>query len=227
MMTNLPNKPSRIDFEAIDRFQIEQILSSGSLESLTPAEREYYDLMNVTRGHIARFMFPGREKIVTKAGIIKLLKEEYGLSDWMARRIYEDAVNFYGLGDDIQPKAWRSLYADKLDKLANLAASTGQIKTAANLIERAAKLRGCFEAETPTIPKELLDQTPTIIYTTDAESMGAPKADRRELEEFIDSIPDIPVLHRQRIKEDAGLKKRDLLNRLLQDAKEFGEDSEN
>ena len=56
--------------------------------------------------------------------------------------------------------------------------------------------------------------------------MGAPNADRRELESFIDSIPDIPVIQRQRIKEDAGIKKRNLLTRLLQDVKEFGEENE-
>ncbi len=226
-MTNLQRKPSRIDFEGVDRFQIERILSTGSLESLTPAEREYYDLMELVRGLRARMMFPGGRKIVTKAGIIKLLKsDQYGLSDWMARQIYADALNFFYSEDNVRPRAWANLYAEKLEKYADLAASSGNLKTAASLIERAAKLRGCFDEPAPEIPEELLEQSPVEIYTTDAESMGAPKADRRELESFIDSIPDIPVIQRQRIKEDAGIKKRNLLTRLLQDVKEFGEENE-
>lgn len=224
---NLPRKPSRIDFESVDKFQIERILSTGNIDSLTPAERDYYDLMELVRGLRARMMFPGGRKIVTKAGIIKLLKsDQYGLSDWMARQIYSDALNFFYSEDNVRPRAWANLYAEKLEKYADLAAASGNLKTAANLIERAAKLRGCFDEAAPEIPEELLSQAPVEIITTDAESIGAPKADRRELENFIDSIPDIPAIQRRRIKEDAGIKKRDLLNRLLQDAKEFGEDSE-
>ena len=223
---NLQRKPSRIDFEAIDRFQIERILSTGNLDSLTEAERDYYDLMELVRGLRARMMFPGGRKIVTKAGIIKLLKSQYALSDWMARQIYADALNFFYSEDNVRPRAWANFYAEKLQNYADLAAASGNLKTAANLIERAAKLRGCFDEAAPEIPQELLEQSPVEIYTADAESMGAPKADRRELESFIDSIPDIPVIQRQRIKEDAGIKKRNLLNRLLQDVKEFGEDNE-
>lgn len=227
-MTNLPHKPSRIDFESIDRFQIERILSTGNLDSLTPAERDYYDLMELVRGLRARMLFPGGRKIVTKAGIIKLLKsEKYGLTDWMARQIYTDALNFFYSEDGVRPRAWANFYAEKLEKLADLAASSGNLKSAANLIERAAKLRGCFDDPAPEIPEELLNQSPIEIYTTDAESMGAPKADRAEVDRFIDSIPDIPVVHRQRIKEDAGIKKRNLLNNLLQDIKEYGEETEN
>ncbi len=224
---NLPRKPSRIDFESVDKFQIERILSTGNIDSLTPAEREYYDLMELVRGLRARMMFPGGRKIVTKAGIIKLLKsDQYGLSDWMARQIYSDALNFFYSEDNVRPRAWANLYAEKLEKYADLAAASGNLKTAANLIERAAKLRGCFDEAAPEIPEELLSQAPVEIITIDAESIGAPKADRRELENFIDSIPDIPSIQRQRIKEDAGIKKRNLLNRLLQDVKEFGEENE-
>lgn len=224
---NIPRKPSRIDFEAIDRFQIERILSTGDVDSLTPAEREYYDLMELVRGLRARMMFPGGRKIVTKAGIIKLLKsDKYGLSDWMARQIYADALNFFYDEDSVRPRAWANFYAEKLQNYADLAAAAGNLKAAASLIERAAKLRGCFDEVAPEIPEELLEQSPVEIYTTDAESMGAPKADRRELETFIDSIPDIPVIQRQRIKEDAGIKKRNLLTRLLQNVKEFGEENE-
>ena len=95
-MTNLPRKPSRIDFEALDSHQIERILKTGDLESLTPAEREYFNLMELVRGLRARMMMPGGNRIVTKAGIIKVLKSDvYGLSDWMARRVYSDALNFF------------------------------------------------------------------------------------------------------------------------------------
>lgn len=224
-MTNLPHKPSRIDFEAMDSHQIERILKTGDLDSLTPAEREYFNLMELVRGLRARMLLPGGNRIVTKAGIIKILKSDaYGLSDWMARRVYSDALNFFYSVDDVTPRAWANIYAERLDNLANLAASLGKLKEAKSYITEAAKLRGCYDDQAPEIPQELLDAAPMVIYTSDAESMGAPKADRKQLEEFIDSIPDIPEVLRRRVKEDAGIKKRNLLSRMIEDVKEFGDE---
>ena len=226
-MTNLPRKPSRIDFEAIDSHQIERILRTGDLESLTPAERDYFELMEVVRGLNARMMLPGGNRLVTKAGIIKLLKSDvYGLSDWMARRVYADALNFFYAVDDVRPRAWANLYAERFDKLGNLAATMGKLKEAKGYFVEAAKLRGCYEKQNAEIPQELLDAAPGMRYTPDAESMGAPKADRKELEAFIDSIPDIPEISRRRVKEDAGIARRNLLERMVSDIKDFGEDEE-
>lgn len=222
---SLPTKPSRINFEAIDSNQIERILKTGDVDSLTPAEREYFDLMQIVRGFYARMMMPGGSKIVTKSGIIKLLKSDiYGLSDWMARQIYTDALNFFYAEEGVSTRAWSNFYAERLDKLANLAASMGKLKEAKSYIVEAAKLRGCYDESAPEIPQELLDVTPVTVYTADPESMGAPKADRKELEAFIDNIPDIPELNRIRIKEDAGIRKRNLYNRMIEDIKEFGDE---
>ena len=38
---SLPIKPSRINFEAIDSHQLDRILKTGDVDSLTPAEREF------------------------------------------------------------------------------------------------------------------------------------------------------------------------------------------
>lgn len=222
---SLPIKPSRINFEAIDSHQLDRILKTGDIGSLTPAEREYFDLMKVVRGFHARMMMPGGERIATKSGIIKLLKSDvYGLSDWMARQVYTDALNFFYADEGVTTRAWANLYAERLDKLANLAAATGKLKEAKGFITEAAKLRGCYDDEAPEIPQELLDAAPVTIYTADPESLGAPRIDRREIDAFIDSIPDIPEISRQRIKEDAGIRKRNLLSRMIEDIKEFGDE---
>ncbi|MGM9817181.1 MAG: hypothetical protein ACI304_09045 [Lepagella sp.] len=221
----LPHKPSRINFESIDMNQISKILKTGDVDCLTPAEREYFDLMRIVRGLHARMTMPGGNKIVTKAGIIKILKSDaYGLSDWMARQVYNDALNFFYVDDGVSPKAWANIYAERLDKLAGLATSMGQLKEARGLITEAAKLRGCYDQSAPEIPRELLDASPVTIYTVDAESLGAPAADRKEIEMFIDSIPDLPEISRRRVKEDAGINKKNLLTRIIEDIKEFGDE---
>ena len=226
MMMNLAPRPSRIDFEAIDQSRLNQIVKSGGLDMLTPAERQYFSMMELVRGLRARMLLPGGRKIVTKAGIIRFLKgEPYGLSDWMARRIYADSLNFFYSEDGVSQKAWRNYYAERFDKLADLSVSTGNLKEARGYYIEAAKLRGCYEPDQgETIPPELLDKAPVVVYTADAEDLGAPKADTRLLEERIDSFPDIPELRRERLRQDAGLKKRNLLADMLNDVAEYGEE---
>ena len=43
-MSELPVRPSRVDFEKVDLNQIQRILSTGTLDSLRPEEREYFSL---------------------------------------------------------------------------------------------------------------------------------------------------------------------------------------
>lgn len=224
-MSFLP-KPSRIDFEKIDPTSLNRILSTGDLECLTPEEREYFSFMEMVRGLRARMLLPGGRKIVTKAGIIKLLKNNYGFSDWMARRIYDDAINFFYSESTVTPRAWANLYAEKLEKMADLAFTGGKFKEGRALMNDAARLRGCFDEATPEIPEELLQPRTAIIYTSNAAALGAPSADRRELEAFIDEIPEIPQLTRQRVKEDAGILPKNLLKRMAEDVKEFADETD-
>lgn len=224
-MTNLCAKPSRIDFDSIDTGQIERILRTGELDSLTEQERRYFDMMEIVRGLRARMLLPGGRKVVTKAGIIKILKSDaYGLSDWMARKVYADSLNFFYSDDGVGARAWANLYAEKLEKWADLSASTGRLRDAKSFLTEAAKLRGCYDSQPQSIPDELLSAPPVVIYSADPESLGAASADRKELCDFIDSIPDIPEVSRRRVKEDAGIEKRNMLQRLMDDAREFGDE---
>jgi len=216
--------PTRINFDDVSLEQIEKILSTGSLDALPEAERRYYELMEMVRGLRARLT--ANNKVVTRAGIIRLLKSSpYHLSDWMARRVYTDAVNFFWAQDDVRPRAFSHLYAERCENWANVLFLQGEYKEARQYLTLAAKLRGCFEEEAPTIPEEVLDAKTTIIYTTDRRDLGVPDIDRRELEKFIDAIPDVPQIVRDNLKEDARIKKFDLKKRMLHDAKEFAEDT--
>lgn len=225
---NLPDKPlSPIKFNSISLENINRLLTTGDIGILSPEEREYYELMNVVRGWRARMLMPGGHKIVSKAGIIKLLKQSpYGLTDYMARRVYADTLNFFYSEEGVNSAAWANLYAEKLEKLADLAVADGRLKEARGFIVEAAKLRGCYEKKETEIPRELLEQEPIIIYTSDPESMGARKEDREAVRRFIDSIPDITDSARERVKEDAGLTTTDLLKRMAEDAREFGDDED-
>lgn len=216
-------KPTRIDFERIDLNQITRILSTGDLDALPEAERTYYELMEMVRGLRARMKY--NSKVITKAGIIKLLKSgTYGLSDWMARQVYSDSINFFYAQENIRPEAFANLYAEKLEKWADSMFLMGKGEEASRILERAAKLRLRFASTETEIPEELLNRKQVVLYTTKRSDLGVPDTDLQELEEFIDDIPDIPIVVRERLKEDAQIKKFNLKKRMLEDAEEFNED---
>ena len=211
-MSELPVRPSRVDFEKVDLNQIQRILSTGTLDSLRPEEREYFSLMEMVRGLRARMRFTNG-RMVTKAGIIRLLKSEpYSLSDWMARQVYNDSINFFYTQDNIRPEAFAALYAERAEKWADAAFLAGKIKEARALLKLAGEYRRCFRKEQAEIPEELLNQK------------KVPAIDRKELEGFIDSIPEIPVAVRDNLKEDARIRKFDLKKRMIYDIEEFSEE---
>lgn len=216
--------PSRIDFDRIGMDQIRRILQTGDISALTEEERRYYELMDIVRGWRSKVTTPDGQKVVTKSGIIKLLRQIYGVSDWMARRIYSDAIDFFYADRDASPAAWRNLYAEKAEKMADLCMATGDSKQALSFLREAAKLRGCYDQEQQEIPRELLDRKPLVLYTSDATALGAERADEKELRAFIDSIPDTPTAVRARLRQDAGIESRNLLQRLIEDGKEFTEE---
>lgn len=220
-MTNIV-KPSRVDFESIDINSIQRILSSGSMDNLSPAETQYYSLMEMVRGLRARMKI--NDRLVTKAGIIRLLKSHpYELSDWMARQVYADSLNFFYTQDNVRPEAFANLYADKCEKWADSAFLMGNIREARSILKLAAELRGVFNDKDTEIPQELLNNKPVVIYTTSPKDLGVPDANRKELEEFIDSIPEVPVIVKDNLKEDAKIKTFNLKKRMLYDIKEFGD----
>lgn len=218
-------RPVRFNPESIDTSQIQAILSTGSLESLPAAQREYYGLMEMVRGLKQRSK-TGGGKAVTKAAIIRLLKsEQYGLTDYQARRVYDDSLNFFYQQEHVTVDAFRNLYAERCEQWADEAYAAGDVKEARALIRQAAELRGCFDRrEAPEIPEELLNRKQTVIYTASREDIGLPEIDRKQLEAFIDSIPDLSEPVRQNLKEDARIKKMDLKKRMLYDIEELSEE---
>lgn len=218
-------KPTRIDFSRVSMEKLNLILSTGSLDSLSDAERAYFYMMDMVRGLCARMKFEKENKYITKAGIIKLLKsEKYGLTDWMARQVYNDSINFFYQRSEITVEAFSNLYAEKCEAWAEQMFASGDVKEARSLIKLAGEYRGCFRPKEADIPEELLDQKRVNIYTANREDLGIPAIDRKELDEFIDSIPEISTTQRDRLKEDAGIKKFNLKKRMLYDIEDLNEE---
>ena len=78
----------------------------------------------------------------------------YGLSDWMARQVYADSINFFYTDENIRPEAFANLYAEKMEKWADSMFLMGKGEEASRILERAAKLRLRFASTETEIPEE-------------------------------------------------------------------------
>lgn len=212
-----------MNFDKIELHRLSNVVKTGSLADLPVEYQEYYSLMDLVRGVRARGMF--NNKIINKSGIIKLLKgEPYHLSDYMARKVYEDAISFFYAYENIQPRAFANLYAEKLENAAEIALRSNQLDNYHRLIKEAATLRGCYE------PVELeenraMHRHQFVIYTTEADDLGITGEDLKALEQTLDTLPEIPMLKRERLKSEAGIPGYDfdIVKMLEQDKEEFGE----
>lgn len=214
-----------IDFYAISPTVLANILKTGSLTSVPLEYQEYYSLMEKVRDLRAKAVHNG--KIITRTGILKLLQASHDLSPFEAKRLYEDALNFFYVQDNVKPQAFANLYADQLDEAASLALKTNQLETFERLKMSAAKLRGCFEKKAPELPEGIF-QKQVIIYSLSPKDIGVEPQDKKEVERFLDSLPDIPAIKMQRAKADAGIDgyKYNILRNMAEDIDDFVEDED-
>lgn len=212
-----------IDFEAIKPETLALVLKKGSLVDLPQEYQEYYSLMELVRGLRAKAVF--NDKVVTKSSIIKLLKSQYSMNDYQARRVYDDSLNFFYSSENVKKDAFANLYADQLDEAASLALATNQLDSFERLKRLAAKLRGLFDPKLPEIPKELYRKTFTI-YTTEAKDVGIESENTRELERIIDELPEVPTVKMNRLKSEAGVPGYDfnILQMMTEDAEEYADE---
>lgn len=143
------------------------------------------------------------DKYQSKNAIIKVLRSPvYGYTEYMARKIFAEALNFFYADNAVKREAWGNIYADKLDNLALLAIESDDWEGARRCFADAAKLRMTDEDKNE-IPDELLDRRP-VFYTLNPEDVGLPgKVNRHKLARWIDSLPDIDQADRKRIHRDA------------------------
>jgi hypothetical protein len=142
------------------------------------------------------------DKYQDKKYIVNLLAQPpYGLSKYLAEKLYCDALNFFYADNGIKREAWANIFADKLEKLAYLSIADNDKDNARRCFEKAAELR-MGEEKLVEIPHELRDRRP-IFYTINPADMNMPPVNRRKLAQFIDGLSDIPQDERARLHRDA------------------------
>lgn len=210
------------DFRNIKPEQLALVIKSGSLNSLPREYQDYYDLMDYVRGLAAKNSHNG--KILTKTGIIKLLKTKTGATDYQCRILYDDAINFFHSSLAVKIEAFANMYADQLDDAAAMALNMGNFDSFKDLKKEAFAMRLKVQKNDDLqIPEEFYRKQ-TVIYTTDITDVGGTPEDIKEIERMIDELPEVPVIKKERAKMEAGITQFDVMRMMADDIETFGDE---
>lgn len=174
--------------------ELQEWISSGKSKTLPKHLVEYLEQLEVVRSLYSKYE--------SKAFIIRTLKLTYKLTDYLANKVYAEALNFFYSSNEVKVEAWANIYAEKLENAALAAWDLSDYETYGRLIVEAAKLRGVGKDKPQEIPKDFY-QRPVVIYTLKPEDVGLESVDRKTLAKFIDELPEINEKQKLRLKRDA------------------------
>jgi len=178
--------------------QLLLFIESGSQGNLSPELVKYVELIEVIRGMHMRYN--------NRQAIINFLQQPpYKLSYYLATQRYNECINFFYLDHEIKKDAWRNVYAEKLDRAADLVLKTAtcakDIDIYKNTLLSAMDARGLNRPDELEIPEEFFIKQ-IKIYTLDPKLLNRKRANQKVLAAHIDSL-DVPEAVKQRAKSDA------------------------
>ena len=181
---------------------IYDFMEKGNLNNAPEEIVLYLELLDKIRGMFLRIDVFG-----TKESIVKHLMLVDKISRYKAMQLCDEAQQYFYSDSKISKQAWRTIYAEKAEKMINFAMQTVKNPTdAAKVVKMlldVAELRGINLPDQEELPAELF-QPPWVIYSADAEFLGLEtKANRHRLAEMIDAFPELTEKQRVQIKREA------------------------
>ena len=181
---------------------IYDFMEKGNLNNAPEEIVLYLELLDKIRGMFLRIDVFG-----TKESIVKHLMLVDKISRYKAMQLCDEAQQYFYSDSKISKQAWRTIYAEKAEKMINFAMQTVKNPTdAAKVVKMlldVAELRGINLPEQEELPAELF-KPPWVIYSADAEFLGLEtKANRHRLAEMIDAFPELTEKQRVQIKREA------------------------
>lgn len=173
-------------------------IETGAEGNLPEQLIEYVNLIELIRGMHMRYH--------DRSAIVKFLQQPpYQLSMYQANQRYVETINFFYASHEIKKDAWRNIYADDLDRAANLVLKTAtcakDIDIYKNIKYAAKEMRGLDEKDAIDIPDDFFKKQ-VKVFTLDPKLVGKPRPDKRLLAKHIDEL-NIPEADKTRARGDA------------------------
>lgn len=192
-----------MNIDDVDIHDVYEFIEHGNLDNAPAKIRDYVVLLDKVRG-----MYQRIDRFGNPESILKHLMQFEGLSRYHAKKVYEDALEYFYCDSTISKKAWRNIYADKIDMMVNfsmqLVKDLSDAQKVVKMIVDAAGVRQLHVEDKEELPDEIF-QAPIKIYTSDAAALGMPKVNRVELKAFIDKLPELTEKEKNRLLQEADI----------------------
>lgn len=180
--------------------QLYSFMEHGTIANAPKEIVDYVLLIEKVRGMIMRVDLYGN-----KDAVIKHLKLADGFSDYKARQIYADTIQYFYIENTVSKNAWRNLYAEKMDKVANFAMlAMKDVSDAAKVHKMLFDTMVARDVNNPDkeeLPDNFFDK-PINLLSLDSNIFEFGSANRVGLEEFIDNLPDLTEKEKIRVKQE-------------------------
>lgn len=165
---------------------------------------DYLDLMDKIRGMHLRI-----DRYGSKDAIVNHLIKVEGLSRYLANKAYNQAMEYFYADKELSKEAWRNIIAGKMEKNIAIAQQLIKDPTDAAKVNKMyielATLLGLDQPDEEELPPGVYDK-PTKIYTLNMEDLGKKPQSKKELTDFIRSLPEIPEKVKEMAMQEAMLK---------------------
>jgi hypothetical protein len=190
--------------EDIDLTDIYEFMERGDVRNAPEHIVKYLSLLDAARGMMLKIDKYSNDEMIIKHFILV-----ENISRYKAKKIIDEAREYFYKDKVVSIQAWRNIYAEKAEKALNFAMLQMKDVKDATAVIKAIKdifdIRGGNLEEKEELPEELF-QKQMIVYSTNAEELGLPKVDRNRLKEFIDKkIPELSEKERDRLYQEADI----------------------
>jgi len=180
---------------------LKEFLETGNPENAPEAIVQYVEMLGKIYSMTLRI-----DKFGSKEAVLKHLIAFEGLSRYKASVLYNETLEYFYTDKEVSKKAWRNFYASILDQEINFSRrikkDTADSKRIADMVEKAANMRGAFDEEIEELPEELF-RPPFIVYTCDTQLLGLPTVDRNKLSAQVDKYAELSEKEKIQIKREA------------------------
>ena len=186
--------------------RLQDYIQSGSKDSLTEEEQEYYEALILTIGVYRKY---GRSQAIQF-----LMGKPFNATRSIAMRMLDESINLFYFDDGVERQAWRNLMFEEMRNTAltilkTEGITTDDLETYRRLMESAYKFKQ-LDAPDPEKPDNPKERSKEInVYLLDGKRLGMPKINRDEVASLIDNL-DVSKRDKERIKTDAGINPVDI-----------------
>lgn len=191
------------DIDEIDLEVIYAFMENGNPKNAPAEIVEYLNLLERVRGMYQRIDIYGSPEAIIKHLIIV-----DGFSQYKAKKVYEETLEYFYCDSHVSKNAWRNIYADKGDKAINMAflmaKDVSDLAKAMKMVFDNYKMRQLDMPDKEEMPEEWFKE-PVKLYLTSAEMLGLPAANRNELKKIIDGVPELTEKQKHRLYQEADI----------------------